>query len=147
MDTTRTTYRRIGELADAVGMRPKTIRYYEEIGLLPPPRRTSSGYRVYDADDRERLRFIARAKALGLTLGEIGEILRLRRDGCQPCDRVTELLDRKLEALEAQLRLLEAFRSDLLALRNEAAQGTPTSARFCWIIERQDESAHHDPAR
>ncbi|PSO54940.1 MAG: heavy metal-responsive transcriptional regulator, partial [Actinobacteria bacterium QS_5_72_10] len=66
---------RIGELGDVVGVNPKTIRYYEDIGLLPQPARTTGGDRTYDQDDVDRLAFIRRAQQLGLHLDEIREIL------------------------------------------------------------------------
>lgn len=72
---------RIGELAADLGVNPKTIRYYEDIGALPRPRRTPAGYRQYGPADRERLAFILKARAIGLTLEEIGDILRLRDQG------------------------------------------------------------------
>src|SRR5438876_7061955 len=108
---------RIGELAAQLGMNPKTIRYYEDLGLLPAPQRASNGYRAYAAADRERLEFIARAKAIGFTLEEIAEILDLRRAGQQPCEHVLMLLDRKLATVEEQLRKLVDVREDLTALR------------------------------
>ena len=86
--------RRIGELAAELGLNPKTIRYYEAIGLLPEPRRTPAGYRCYGVDDRERLRFIAQAKAIGLSLQEISEILAIRQAGNPPCRHVAAVLDR-----------------------------------------------------
>ncbi len=132
---------RIGELAAELSINPKTIRYYEEIGLLPEPSRSTSGYRLYDATDRDRLRFIIKAKAVGLTLEEIGEIVALRTDGRQPCDHVLTLLDRKLGAVEEQLRALAEFQRELVTLREEAAQGASISASFCWIIEQ------HEPSR
>ncbi|MDP8900894.1 MAG: heavy metal-responsive transcriptional regulator [Actinomycetota bacterium] len=101
---------RIGELAGELGLNPKTIRYYEAIGLLPAPARTATGYRLYGTADRERLRFIGKAKAIGLTLAEIGEVLTLRDDGTCPCPHVLGLLDRKLAAVDAQLRLLSDVR-------------------------------------
>jgi len=66
---------RISELADAVGVAPSTVRYYERIGLVPAPERTSSGYRIYDSDAEARLRFIVRGKRLGLTLAQVRELL------------------------------------------------------------------------
>lgn len=81
----RSRLMRIGELAAELGLNPKTIRYYEEIGLLPEPRRTQAGYRLYDAADRERLRFILKAKAVGLTLEEIKLVLDVRSNGQPPC--------------------------------------------------------------
>ena len=133
---------RIGELASELGVNPKTIRYYEEIRLLPEPSRSASGYRLYDSVDRERLRFIIKAKAVGLTLEEIGEIVTLRSDGEQPCEYVLTLLDRKLRAVDEQLHALAEFRRELVTLREETAQGASISASFCWIIEQHE--AHRD---
>ncbi len=134
---------KIGELARGLGLNPKTIRYYEEIGLLPEPKRTSSGYRVYTAADQERLRFIAKAKAMGLTLEEIAEILRLREGGEQPCRHVVELLDNKVAQVDRYVRALSDFRQELVGLREEAAESATTEAHYCRIIERH-EGAHHD---
>jgi MerR family transcriptional regulator, Zn(II)-responsive regulator of zntA len=131
---------RIGELAAELGLNPKTIRYYEEIGLLPAPRRTDAGYRLYGAADRERLRFIAKAKAIGFTLREIGEILALRDGGAEPCPHLGTLLDRKLAAVDAQLRLLGELRVDLQALRAETAVTACSSTPICGPIEL------HEPA-
>ncbi|MFL5803200.1 MAG: heavy metal-responsive transcriptional regulator [Roseiflexaceae bacterium] len=132
---------RIGEFAAAVGLNPKTIRYYEQINLLPAPDRTANGYRLYTATDRERLCFILKAKTIGLTLEEIREILDLRRDDQLPCAHVRTLIDRKLAAVDAQLRALAAFRADLQLLREEAAETMRADAEVCDIIERHGRSA------
>ncbi len=131
----------IGKLAAEFGLNPKTIRYYEEIGLLPPPQRSPSGYRLYDDVARERLRFIGKAKAIGLMLEEIREILELQRDGERPCEHVLTLLDQKLAAVDEQLRVLADFRQELLALREEAVETMLADAGICGIIE------HHEKAR
>lgn len=127
---------RIGELAAELGLNPKTIRYYEEIGLLPAPKRAANGYRLYDATDNQRLRFIAKAKAIGLTLDEIREILTLRYRGESPCEHVLALLDRKLAKVDQQLRALMEFRRELVALREEAAETMRADACVCGIIEQ-----------
>ncbi len=137
MEYTATAHQvRIGELATELGINPKTIRYYEEIGLLPPAKRTDNGYRLYGDADRERLHFISKAKAVGLTLEEIGQILALRRTGAPPCEHVVGLLDHKLRAVEEQLRTLSDFRTELLTLREEARQTRHTDACVCGIIEQ-----------
>ena len=142
---------RIGELAAEHGLNPKTIRYYEEIGLLPAPPRDASGYRRYGRADRERLRFIAKAKAVGLTLQEIGDVLALRAGGAEPCPHVRALVDRKLAAVDDQLRRLAAIRADLLALRVEAASIRCSSTSICALIElhtptpRRSLSVSHRP--
>jgi MerR family transcriptional regulator, Zn(II)-responsive regulator of zntA len=132
--------RRIGEFAADLGINPKTIRYYEEIGLLPPPMRSPSGYRQYSAVDAERLRFITKAKAIGLTLREIREILALRDGGEEPCPHLGQLLDRKLAAVDVHLRLLTEMRAELLALQAEMAVTACSSTAICGPIER------HQPA-
>ena len=76
---------RIGELAAQAGIATKAIRYYEQIGILTPPARTPSGYRSYDQTALGRLGFVRAAQALGLTLGEIRQIIAFRYDGAAPC--------------------------------------------------------------
>jgi DNA-binding transcriptional MerR regulator len=125
----------IGQIAAELGLNPKTIRYYEAIGLLPEPRRTSAGYRRYGVEDRERLRFIAKAKTLGLSLHEIGEIFAIRFGGDPPCRHVAGLLDQKLAAIEAQIRALTDLRRELQTLRRTTEGMTSCDAPVCAIIE------------
>ncbi len=87
---------RIGELARAAKLPSQTIRFYERKGLLPPPRRGTNGYRMYDGSVTARLEFIRSAQAAGLTLAEIGSIIHLREEGELPCTHVARLLDDKL---------------------------------------------------
>lgn len=129
---------RIGILAAEFNLNPKIIRYYEEIGLLAAPGRTEAGYRLYTDRERERLRFITKAKAVGLTLAEIAEILTLRDGGDQPCDQVVEILDQKLAAVDRQLRHLVAFRRELATLREEEAESRSAEACVCGIIEQHE---------
>ena len=127
---------RIGELARAHNLNPKTIRYYEELGLLPPPTRSASGYRLYGEGDRARLAFIGKAKAIGLTLADIRDILALRDGGTQPCSHVVTLLDQKLAAVERQIQELAAFREELLVLRAQASGIQKAGGCICSIIEQ-----------
>ena len=127
----------IGELAAELGLNPKTIRYYEEIGLLPEPRRTPAGYRLYKPADRERLSFILKARAVGLTLEEISDILAVRRRGQPPCEHVLGLLDRKIAGIDRQLRALEDVRQELVRLRRGADASRCADGSVCGIIERQ----------
>ncbi len=137
---------RIGELSAEFGVNPKTIRYYGQFGLLPAPRRTPAGYRVYGTAERDRLRFILKAKDVGLTLDEIRALVGVRRGGERPCAEVLDLLDRKVAALEDRLRALAECRDELLGLRREAERTRHAAACVCGIIE-QHESAHPDAAR
>ncbi len=83
----------IGELAERSGVPAKTIRYYEDLDILPPPRRTVGGYRDYDDAAVDRLRFVRAAQAAGLTLAEIRNVVALRDDGIAPCSHVIALLE------------------------------------------------------
>ena len=126
---------RIGQLAAELGVNPRTIRYYEDIGVLPRPTRTPSGYRTYGRVDRERLGFILKARAIGLSLEEIANILQVRNEGQQPCAHVLALLERKMASIDEQLRTLRDVRRDLLELRHYAVQNLPDEGAICGIIE------------
>ncbi len=123
-----------------MGINPKTIRYYEEIGLLPKPERSASGYRLYSAADLERLRFIAKAKAIGLTLDEVHEILDAAAGGERPCQQVLGMLDQKIEVVDRQLHALSKLRQELLSLRSGAAETMTADTCVCGIIEQHQGS-------
>ncbi len=128
---------RIGELADQVGVNAKTVRYYEEIGVLPRPERLASGYRDYTDDDVERLRFVRTAQRLGLSLSEISEILTLRERGERPCEYVLEVLDRQLADLDRRLSEMAALRQELVDLRDVADRLPSDSGCYCSLIEHR----------
>lgn len=131
----------IGVLAERAGVTPKTIRYYERIGLLPPARRTPSGYRDYTAEDAARLAFIRSAKALGVTLDEIKEVLAFRDRGAAPCPYVLRLIDAKVEEIGQRVRGLRRLAADLKRLRKAGARlprrNVAARAHVCHIIENQ----------
>src|SRR5437667_8562137 len=77
----------IGQVAKTTGLAAKTIRYYEEIGVLPVPRRTASGYRLYDSPGVEHLRFIRRARSLGLPLHQLRALSNTLNGGSRPAFR------------------------------------------------------------
>lgn len=137
---------RIGALGAELGLSPKTIRFYEEIGLLDEPARSAGGYRLYTAADRERLHFVMKAKQVGFSLAEIADILTLQGRGTQPCGHVVGLLDEKLRGVDEQLRALTEYRDRLLWVRSEAASRARESACVCGIIEHEDASRPSDTA-
>ena len=106
---------RIKEVAERSGFSPPTLRYYEEIGLLPEPSRTASGYRTYDERTLERLTFIARAKQLGCSLDEIADLTTAWEGGrCGPIqDRLRELVADKLAGARGQIVELATLSSEL----------------------------------
>ncbi len=116
---------RIGEVARRTGTTPKTIRYYEDIGLLPEPFREPNGYRDYGDEAVDRLAFIRDAQATGLSLTEIDSILDLRSRGETTCEHVTRLLERHLAALDDRIERLQRTRAKLAALTARANRLDP----------------------
>ncbi len=131
----------IGVLAKRAGLNPRTIRYYEQIGVFPPAPRTQSGYRQYTDQDRERLAFIRNAQALGVTLDEIKEVLAFRDRGVSPCPYVVKLIDAKVKEIQDRIRGLHLLAGDLRRLRRAAARiprsRVAAKARFCHILENK----------
>jgi MerR family transcriptional regulator, copper efflux regulator len=114
-----TTGYRIAEVARRTGFPAATLRYYEGIGLLPPPARTDAGYRIFDDGALDRLAFIARAKQLGCTLDEIAE-LSVAWDGgqCGPVqDRLRQLVDAKLHDALGRIAELMTLAAELQAAK------------------------------
>ena len=128
----------IGELAAALRLNPKTIRYYEEVGLLPEPRRSESGYRLYSRPEMERLRLVKRAKLLGLSLAEIKGIVEYAIDGhCNALERqLLSLVEAKLTEIDEKIGDLAAFRNNLRQYHNDL------SSR----LESQTRNEHQTPA-
>jgi len=127
---------RIGEAAGRAGVPAKTIRFWEDQCLLPPPDRTAAGYRDYPAEILERLAFIRHAQAAGLTLDAIRQVLDIRDGGQPPCVHVTALIARRLGEVEARLAELARTRDQLAALAERAAAQDPADCRgYCSIID------------
>ncbi len=108
----------IGQLARRTGVNPKTVRYYEGIGLLPAAPRTESGYRLYDDDALRRLQLIRRGKLLGLSLKDTRELVEFAVDGT--CghfrQRLLALIGPKLAEVDRRIEELKAFKAELLHL-------------------------------
>jgi DNA-binding transcriptional MerR regulator len=125
---------RVAQLADAVGLSPDTIRYYERVGLLPPPARTPAGYRAYEGGAVDRLRFIQGAQRLGLRLRDIADLLAVRDTGSCPCEPAERLLRRRLAELDAETARLAALRAQMVAMI-DALPGAdcppPTPGTWC----------------
>jgi len=129
----------VGELARRSGVTTKALRYYESIGLLPPPARRPSGYRAYDPSYEERLGFILRAKRLGLSLDEVRQVLELSKSGSRPCAHVLGLLGRHLAALDEAIAQLDAFRAQLRRLQRQASRRhKERGGTVCGIIEHAE---------
>lgn len=130
---------RIGTLADMAGTTPKTIRFYEQAGLLPEPARTASGYRDYGPQIAGRIGFIKQAQAAGLTLAEIRGILTVRDTGHAPCAHVAALIDQHLVQLDIRITELTQTKANLQSLRRRAAATDPDDCgpdEICTILDR-----------
>ena len=124
----------IGEVAKAAGMTPKTLRFYEGQGLLPPARRGSNGYRQYSDDSIDRLDFIARGRAAGLSVSQIRSILAVREPGNAPCAQVRDILAGHLAELDLKIAELTALRAGVAASYEAVAAGNPAAcdqSRVC----------------
>jgi DNA-binding transcriptional MerR regulator len=136
---------RIGQLADRLGINSKTIRYYEDIGLMPPARRTAAGYRDYDDVDVSRVGFIKTAKRLGLSLEEISEILSLRERGEAPCSYVRDAISQQLRSIDKRIAELRSLRRELRHL-DAAAEALPeVQGATCRIIEHMEVVGQRPP--
>jgi MerR family transcriptional regulator, repressor of the yfmOP operon len=115
---------RIGEIAQRLGLTERTIRYYEEVGLLESIKRIEGGRRVYTDDDVRRLRFIQKLKMLGLTLQEMLELegmYRRHRSNRQVLPRLVELLDAHLATTDERMRELAGLRDEIRSYREHVA--------------------------
>ena len=106
----------IGDIAKRFGLNPRTIRYYEAIGILPKPIRSESGYRVYSEETVERLEFILRAKTLDLKLDEIKEIIQLHEKGEVPCECTKEFIRNKITEIDEKITNLTELKGKLTGL-------------------------------
>lgn len=105
----------IGEMAQACEVSRDTLRFYERERLLPPARRSASGYRLYRKEDAARVRFVRRAQAMGLTLEDIREMLRAKPlKTPEQCRQVAARLKARVNAVDGRIAELQAFREELV---------------------------------
>ena len=135
---------RIGELTERSGVPSTALRYYEQTRLLPAPRRTSAGSRIYDAEVLPRLKFIRSAQAVGLSLADIREILQIRDSGSAPCRHVLSLLAQRRAEVAARIRELKQLERDLAelgALGKDLDPAECDPSGICGVISLEDHPA------
>ena len=129
----------VGQVARAAGVSAKAVRLYEARGLLPPAARNAAGYRVFEASDVDTVRFIRRARSLGLGLDAAADILATHRSGLAPCERTGQLLEQRIAEIDHSLRELRELRATLVAARRTGADraGAPksTAGGVCPMID------------
>ena len=126
---------RIGEVSRLSGVGIEALRFYERSGLLGRPARTTSGYRMYDAEVLERLAFIKRAQMLGFSLDEIRQIIAERQAGHSPCARVREIVRRRLAELDERMKEMRRYRRELAAALAEWDERGDAPGHVCGLIE------------
>lgn len=122
-----------GKAAAAAGVSRKAMRIYEAKGLVAPCERTPAGYRVYGQDEIDTLRFIRRARVLGLGLNDIAEIVAVHRHGKAVCPMVKSRLAERVQEIDETIRDLEALRASLVQSLGECTEADDPS--FCPIID------------
>lgn len=129
----------VHEVAERVGLPARTVRYYDRIGLVGASRRSEAGYRLYDAEDEGRLRFVRQARSLGLSLDEVRELMASAEAGC--CDALLPELDRiladKISGLDQRIAEMREFRDRLAAFRagTGSACGCTGHSAFCGCLD------------
>lgn len=130
----------IRDVARQSGVPAKTIRYYEQIGILPPPVRADNNYRHYSPEILERLRFVVSARSLGFSLADVAEILTARDQGIAPCDRVLAVLDEQFATINRRIADLLALREHLRTIRDEGAKrprdDVAGKACVCYLVKQ-----------
>ncbi len=128
----------VKDTAARVGLPSRTLRYYDRIGLVCPPR-TPAGYRVYGPEEEGRLRFVRRAKMLGFSLEQIRQLIAVaERGSCSAVvPEVERLLDEKIAAIDAQVAELGTFRERLVSFRAGGSSGCGCSSHevFCGCLQ------------
>ena len=128
----------IGELARQTSTKVNTIRFYEDIGLLPHALRTASGRRTYAQADVSRLAFIRGARALGFGLEQVRTLLELADDRGRPCNDVDALARQRLADVEAKIASLMSLQHELSNLIGECERGTVANCRILEALAPKD---------
>jgi DNA-binding transcriptional MerR regulator len=124
----------ISDLAACAGLRPDTVRYYERVGLMPAPARTSGDHRRYGPPAVDRLRFIRGAQRLGLRLDDIRDLLAVRDTGECPCEPAAPMLRARIGEIDAEMDRLSRLRTDLVAMADALPSATcpdPVPGTWC----------------
>ena len=123
----------IGKVATQTGVKVPTIRYYEQVGLLPKPGRSRGNQRIYEARIVKRLSFIAHARELGFSLEQIKELLHLADDPEQSCAQVNEIAEQHLKQIESRMKRLRSLKKELLNIVQVCS--TNGVIKDCRVIE------------
>lgn len=128
----------IGELARTTQTKAVTIRYYEQLGLLPPSKRTAAGYRIYGETERDRLLFVRRSRGLGFSLDDIRELLGFADHREASCASVDAKVAQQLDQVRGRIRDLQALEAELQRLLGCCQGGVIEECRIIESLNRHD---------
>lgn len=134
----------IGRLARESGCKVPTIRYYEQIGLMPEPERTEGNQRLYERRHADRLSFIRHGRDLGFTLDDIRDLLRLHEHPEARCDRADQIANRHLEAVRDRIRRLQLLEAELERMAAPCAGETVAKCRVIEILSDHGKCLHDE---
>ena len=134
----------IGHLAKESGVKVQTVRYYEQIGLMPEPYRSEGNQRLYASEHVDRLAFIRHARDLGFPLAAIRELLELHDRPDRPCEEADEIAKRHLIEVETKLEMLMAMKSELSRMVYECAGGQVSQCRVIEILSDHGQCLNED---
>lgn len=130
----------IGRVADLTGVKVPTIRYYEEIGLLPAPPRTDSNRRTYSEADVRRLKFVRHARELGFDIDAIRQLLALAGLPEEPCEEADQIARSRLDEVEGKIARLSALRKELQEMIDNDNHGVIRECRVIEVLAGHDDS-------
>lgn len=129
----------IGQLSGLAGVKVPTIRYYEQVGLIPPAARTAGNQRRYRKPALERLRFIAHARAMGFPMDSLVAMLRIAGHREAPCADIDDLVRERLDDVEARIAKLTRLRGELSAMLDNCRHGTVADCRILEVLADHEE--------
>ena len=132
----------IGEAARLSGVKIPTIRYYEQIGLLPPLPRTEGNRRSYDQRDLRRLAFVRHARELGFEIASIRTLLALQDDADQPCDTADAIAQARLIEVEQRIASLSALKAELETMIESCRHGKIAACRVIEVLADHGQCMH-----
>ena len=134
----------IGRVAEATGCKVQTVRYYEQIGLIPAPPRTSGNQRIYDESAIHRLTFIRHARELGFPLQAIRDLISLSDDPDQPCDAADAIARAQLSEVDRRVQRLYALRHELGRMIEQCRGGRIADCRVLEVLSNHSLCATED---
>ncbi|HHS99944.1 MAG TPA: MerR family transcriptional regulator [Thiomicrospira sp.] len=124
----------IGQIANACQCKVQTLRYYEEVGLIPKPERNAGNQRIYNANQLKRVKFIRHSRQLGFSLEQIRQILALTDNPNQPCDKVNDIAKSHLDEVSHKIKCLQDLQSELQRMVSECSANRVADCRVVEIL-------------